>query len=186
MIYKTTPFTESTDVSAVLADTANDALFPKIVYASDGTYQVLNNAADQTTYEGAPFSTPEKVLYPAADLGLEFGADYGIAIFLSRNANYIFSRDLPAPTLTVTETAGVPTLEWTSAYMEPTKVYRTDVYTGTQPQQFTLIAEVDGYTTSGGTSTYTDTITLAVGESVAYFVENANGASDEVAVERTA
>lgn len=178
MIYRTTTFLESEDVSGVLGDTNNDSLFPKVIY-TDGSYVVLNNSAEQTGYSETGNET--RILYPEADLGVEFGSDFGAVIFLSRNANYVFSRNLPAPTIVSSSVDGNdnPVIEWDSSYSIPTRVYRTDVYTGSQPSEYDLIAEVDGYTTSGGTSTFTDVgITVTSGESVDYFVENENGTSD--------
>ena len=190
MIYKTTPFAESTDVTAILGDSGNDSLLPKIVYEADGSYTVLNTAAEQTAFmgdPGYPTGTETLIRMPATDLGLVYGSDYGVLLMLSHSANYVFSRSLPAPTI-VANSVDVndnTTIEWDSAYLLPTIIYRTAVYAtaGTAPSEYTLIAEVDGYTVSGGTSTYLDLgITVTTGESVDYFVVNANGTSDVVTI----
>lgn len=180
MIYRTTPFVESTDVSGILGDSGNDDLLPKIIYEADGSYTVLNNATEQTGYTET--GTETMIRMPATDLGIEYGADYGILVMLSRSENLVFSRPLAAPTIVsaTVDGNGNPTIEWDSAYLSPTKVYRTDVYTtgDTAPSEYSLIAEVDGYTVSGGTSTYLDLgVTVTSGESVDYFVVNGNGSS---------
>jgi len=188
MIYKASNFTRSEDVGSVLTNITNDNLLPKIVFFSDGTQQFIRTASEQTSYEESRDpETESSIVYPNTELGLVFGDDYPTLILNNFDESLIFADAIPAPTLSATlNVDNNAALSWGSSYQTSTKVYRTETYTGGQsPADYILIAEVDGYTTSQGTSTFVDTLTLDVSDSVDYFVQNTNGMSNIVTISRT-
>lgn len=187
MIYKASSFTRSSDVGSVLTDINNDNFLPKIVFFSDGTQQFIRTTSEQTSYEASRDpATESSVIYPNTEIGLVFGDDYPTLILVNFDESLVFSDEIPTPTLTANlNVNNNAALSWGSSYQTPTKVYRTEAYTGGQsPAEYLLIAEVDGYTTSQGTSTFVDTLTLNQSESVDYFVQNTNGMSNIVTVTR--
>ena len=187
MVYKMQTYTRSTDVESVLTDTNNDELFPKVVFFNDGTQQFIYNSTEQTTYEsGRTPETEASIVYPDADNGLVFGDDYGTLVFTNTDENLVFYVELPTPTLTgVVNGDDYPEITWDSSYKIPTTVFRTEVYStgGSEPSEYTRVADVPGYVTSQGTVTYTDSvITLTSGDSINYFVQNENGTSNIVTI----
>lgn len=160
--------------------------FPKVILFSDGDEVVSDLTEQNAAISGA--DTETVVWEPDEELSILFGRDFDTCVFASyAGTTRVVKRRIPAPILTdgnpSVAIVGEPSLEWTNAFQIPTKIYRTDVYPAASPlTDFTLIAEIPGTITPGGTVTYLDaSISLAnETEAVSYFVVNANGTSNTV------
>lgn len=154
--------------------------YPKLILSPEGNI-VITEVSEESLLSGLDGSTP--AIEPSDDLTVVLGVDFDTCIFLSyANKNTIVKRKIPAPALSGGSLVGnSPRLSWTNAFDIPTLVYRTDVYlTGAPATEFTLIAQIPGTSTPGGTVEYTDSsITLAdEDDSISYFVKNRNGSSN--------
>lgn len=175
-------------VNAVPTTIANIAStnFPKVILFAEGDEVVSDLSEQATAISGADTATV--VWEPDEDLSILFGRDFDTCVFASyAGTTRVVKRRIPAPVLTdgapSIAIGGESSLEWTNAFQIPTKIYRTAVYPAASPTtDFTLIAEIPGTTTPGGTVTYLDSsISLAdETEAVSYFVVNANGTSNTV------
>jgi hypothetical protein len=154
--------------------------YPKLILSPEGDL-VITDVSEESFLSGLDGSTP--AIEPSDDLPVTLGVDFDTCIFLSyANKNTIVKRKIPAPELTDGGlSGGSPILSWTNAFDIPTLIYRTDIYlTGAPATEFTLIAQIPGTSTPGGTVEYTDSsITLAdENDSVSYLVKNRNGSSN--------
>jgi len=186
MIYKTSKFIREQDVSSVLINEDNDSLLPKIVIFNDGSHRFIHTTSEQTAYEASRDSNSEKeIIFPTKQINLVFGLDYPVLLLSNPDENLVFYEKLNPPSLNGNLTTdNQPLLSWDSAYLTATKVYRTEIYTIQAPADYILLAQVDGYDTFEGSSTFLDIISLEEGQSVNYFVENSNGMSNIVTLSR--
>lgn len=189
MVFRSAKVVKTTTDAAGLSTT----LFPQFIVLPSGGYDTWLDLSAQTaglagTYNGVSYTVwhPDTIIsipVGGTPTAMTFGVDYDVLLLEDpTGASKVFKNTIPAPTLTATQngtTTNYVDLSWDSAFGVKTKVYRTSVYTGTSPSDFTLIAEIDPVLTPGTSATYQD-IGLTVAQAatnnmVDYMVINDNG-----------
>lgn len=153
------------------------------VYVDEEAFGSAELSSEDTVF--APLETPS-VTIDEESYELEFGVDYDTTLVVPNTGrSMVVRRRVPAPELSVVKVGNHPRLSWGSSYLSPTKIYRTSIFASNNPNSdYTLVAEIDGYNIPGSANEYTDSqISLYTGNSsIAYFLHNQHGYSNEVIV----
>lgn len=172
---------------------SSDSKFPKVVVVSPTSMEVAANAVEFSEIdadEGAiTFEVSETPVVVVSDTSydLEIGVDYDTCVLTTyADGPLVIKKIINPPVLALDiNMEGNPELEWSSAFGVKTRIYRTDVYEfgDPTPNDYTLIAEINGTAIPGESGTYTDITIELLGDeepaiSVSYFVVNDNGVSN--------
>lgn len=166
--------------------------FPKVVFTSPTTMEIVTTSdefsslevgSSTLTYE--PSATPS-VTVDEEDYELELGADFDTMILTTyTDGNLVLKKLIGAPDLSLElDENDNPSLEWTNTFSVKTKIYRTAIYPAGDdaPDEFVLVAEINGPAIPGDEGVYLDTAIELVSEeeddfAISYFVVNENGVS---------
>lgn len=156
--------------------------FPKLLLDS---YRVAYNEADldgfpPETVVIEPDATPAVVVNGTTH-PLVLGRDYSAAILVTRTSSHILQSAVPKPNLTTTLVDNHVRLEWDGAFEVQTMLHRSQPFVNGEPvpEDFTLIAAVDGPSVPGTLASYVDiAVEVGSGQSLAYYVANPNGVSE--------